>query len=41
MAILLIGGCKTADDGRHKKFMPLADRLSEAHFVTLRQEGEL
>jgi len=41
MAILLIGGCKTGDDGWYDKFVPQADQLYDEHLEILKQEGEL
>ena len=39
-AILLIGGDKTGDDRWYTTYVPLADRLYDAHLAQLRQEGE-
>ena len=40
-AILLIGGDKTGDGQWYEKFVPVADRLYEAHLNELRREGKL
>ena len=40
-AILLIGGNKTGKGRWYKEFVPLADRLYDAHLETLRREGLL
>jgi hypothetical protein len=39
-AILLIGGDKTGHDRWYAEFVPLADRLYDAHLEQLRMEGE-
>lgn len=41
MAILLIGGNKTGDDRWYEVFVPIADRLYNAHLDELREEGLL
>lgn len=41
MAILLIGGRKTGDDGWYEKFVPQADQLYDEHLEILKQEGKL
>jgi hypothetical protein len=38
-AILLIGGDKTGNDRWYEEFIPIADRLYDAHLKTLREEG--
>ena len=38
-AILLIGGDKTGNDRWYEEFVPLADRLYDAHIAVLRKEG--
>ena len=38
-AILLIGGDKTGNDRWYEEFVPVADRLYDAHLVNLRREG--
>jgi len=40
-AILLLGGDKTGDDRWYEKFVPIADRLYDAHLEELRREGKL
>jgi hypothetical protein len=40
-AILLIGGEKTGDKRWYERFVPVADRLYEAHLDELRKEGKL
>lgn len=40
-AILLIGGDKTGDDRWYERFVPIADRLFDAHLNELRKEGKL
>jgi hypothetical protein len=39
MAILLIGGDKTGDDRWYERFVPVADRLYDAHLAMLHKEG--
>ena len=39
VAILLIGGDKTGNDRWYEQFVPVADRLYDAHLVLLRKEG--
>jgi hypothetical protein len=41
VAILLIGGDKTGDDGFYERMVPLADQLYDEHLKTLRQEGSI
>ena len=41
MAILLIGGDKTGDDRFYDVFVPVADKLYDAHIEALRKEGLL
>ncbi len=38
-AILLIGGDKTGNDRWYNEFVPVADRLYDAHLDALRKEG--
>jgi hypothetical protein len=38
-AILLIGGDKTGSDRWYEQFVPIADRLYDEHFESLRDEG--
>ena len=38
-AIPLIGGDKTGDNRFYKRFVPLADRLSDEHLRELKEEG--
>lgn len=38
-AILLVGGDKTGDDRWYEKSVPIADRLYDEHFASLKQEG--
>jgi hypothetical protein len=38
-AILLIGGDKTGDNRWYDTFVPIADRLYDAHLDSLRREG--
>jgi hypothetical protein len=38
-AILLIGGDKTGNEHWYDEFIPVADRLYDAHLVTLKREG--
>jgi hypothetical protein len=38
-AILLIGGDKTGNERWYGEFIPVADRLYDAHLVTLKREG--
>jgi hypothetical protein len=38
-AILLIGGDKTGNERWYDEFIPVADRLYDAHLVTLKREG--
>lgn len=35
-ALLLIGGCKTGDDGWYEEYVPKADKLYDAHLKELR-----
>jgi len=39
VAILLIGGDKTGDDRWYNTYVPLADKIYDAHLVTLEKEG--
>jgi hypothetical protein len=39
-AILLIGGDKTGNNRWYEIYIPIADRLYDAHLESLRQEGE-
>jgi hypothetical protein len=39
VAILLIGGDKTGDDLWYEKYVPLADKIYEAHMEALKKEG--
>jgi hypothetical protein len=41
MAILLIGGDKTGNERWYDEYVPLADRLYDAHLETLKIEGLL
>ncbi len=41
MAILLLGGDKTRDDGWYDREVPRADRLYDQHLKELREEGLL
>lgn len=38
-AILLIGGDKTGNDRFYEDYVPVADRLYDAHLAELKQEG--
>lgn len=38
-AILLIGGDKTGNERWYDEFVPIADRLYDAHLETLKREG--
>ena len=38
-AILLIGGDKTGNDRWYEEFVPIADRLYDAHVESLKREG--
>ncbi len=38
-AILLIGGDKTGNDRWYEEFVPIADRLYDAHLASLKREG--
>ena len=38
-AILLIGGNKAGDDRWYDRFVPVADRIYDAHLETLEEEG--
>lgn len=38
-AILLIGGDKTGKNNWYREFVPVADRLYDAHLAALRKEG--
>ena len=40
-AILLIGGDKTGNDRWYETFVPIADRLYDAHLNQLRDEGKI
>jgi hypothetical protein len=40
-AILLIGGDKTGDDRWYETFVPIADRVFDAHLRELRKEGRI
>jgi len=40
-ALLLIGGDKTGDDRWYERFVLIADRLYDAHLLTLEREGLL
>ena len=40
-AVLLIGGDKTGDDRWYERFVPVADRLLEAHLHELKKEGRI
>ena len=37
-AVLLVGGCKTEGERWYKKWIPIADRLYEAHLNELKEE---
>ena len=39
VAILLIGGDKTGDDGFYRRLIPLADRLYDEHLAALAAEA--
>jgi hypothetical protein len=39
VGILLIGGNKTGDGRWYEKFVPLADRIYDAHLAQLKKEG--
>lgn len=39
VAILLLGGDKTGDDRWYEEFVPVADRLYDAHSASLKREG--
>lgn len=39
MAILLIGGDKTGNKRWYEKFVPIADKLYDAHIEELKKEG--
>ena len=41
IALLLIGGDKTGEDRWYERFVLIADRLYDAHMVTLDREGLL
>ena len=41
VALLLIGGSKAGDDRWYERFVPLADRLYDAHLESLRREGSI
>ena len=41
IAILLIAGCKGGNGRWYDKFVPLADRLYDAHLEILMREGDL
>lgn len=41
MAILLIGGDKTGNDRWYDEYVPLADKLYDAHIEMLKKEGLL
>jgi hypothetical protein len=38
-AILLLGGDKTGNDRWYEEFVPVADRLYDAHLASLKREG--
>ena len=38
-AMLLIGGDKTANERWYEEFVPIADRLYDAHLASLKREG--
>jgi hypothetical protein len=38
-AILLIGGDKTGNDRWYEEFVPIADRLYDAHLASVKREG--
>ena len=40
-AILLIGGNKTGDDRWYEAYVPVADKLYDAHLAQLKKEGVL
>jgi len=39
VAILLIGGDKTGNDRWYERYVPLADKIYEAHIEALKKEG--
>ena len=39
VAILLLGGDKTGNDRWYEEFVPVADRLYDAHVASLKREG--
>jgi hypothetical protein len=39
VAILLIGGDKTGDDRWYDKYIPLADKIYDAHLEALKKES--
>jgi hypothetical protein len=39
VGILLIGGDKTGDGRWYEKFVPLTDRIYDAHLAQLKKEG--
>jgi len=39
VAVLLLGGDKTGNDRWYEAFVPVADRLYDAHLVSLKREG--
>jgi len=39
VAILLLGGDKTGNDRWYEEFVPVADRLYDAHLASLKREG--
>ncbi|SRR5579871_3617216 len=41
VAILLIGGDKTGDRRWYERFVPMADKIYDAHLKQLRKEGKL
>lgn len=40
-AILLVDGDKTGDERWYEKYVPVADRIYEAHLEQLRREGKI
>jgi hypothetical protein len=41
IAILLIGSNKSGNKNWYKKFVPIADKLYQAHLISLKKEGKL
>jgi hypothetical protein len=39
-AILLLGGDKTGKDRWYEEFVPIADKIYDAHLATLKREGQ-